>query len=163
VQLSGNLIAVLSQCLCPRIDTDGMLAGYEFMYVTPGIQNLIRENKSFRIDSEIQTGKKFGMQLLDDNLFMHYSAGRISAEECIDKSKNPGYMVDKMHKAGLDITIGDDLIAEAEAVAAESSGAAAAAAAGKPGGAPDSAAAEKERLAQIQANRERMQRAAQKK
>ena len=54
-----------------------MLAGYEFMYVTPGIQNLIRENKSFRIDSEIQTGKRFGMQLLDDNLWvpLHGRAG----------------------------------------------------------------------------------------
>ena len=50
-----------------------MIAAYEFMYVTPGIQNLIRENKSFRIDSEIQTGKKFGMQLLDDNLWMNCS------------------------------------------------------------------------------------------
>ena len=158
VQLSGNLIAVLSQCLCPRIDTDGMLAGYEFMYVTPGIQNLIRENKSFRIDSEIQTGKKFGMQLLDDNLYMHYSAGRISAEECIDKSKNPGYMVDKMHKAGIDVTIGDDLIAddEPEPVAA------AAPVAAKPG-TPDAGAAEKERQAQMQANRERMQKMQQKK
>src|SRR4051794_19799227 len=76
VQLANNLIAVLSQCLCPRIDTEGMLAGYEFMYVTPGIQNLIREDKSFRIDSEIQTGKKFGMQLLDDNLWMNFSLGR---------------------------------------------------------------------------------------
>src|SRR4029078_7832499 len=67
VQLAGNLIAVLSQALCPRIDTDGMLAASEFMYVTPSIQNLIRDNKSFRIDSDIQTGKRFGMQLLDDN------------------------------------------------------------------------------------------------
>ena len=46
VQLANNLIAVLSQALCPRVDTDGMVAAYEFMYVTPGIQNLIRENKS---------------------------------------------------------------------------------------------------------------------
>src|SRR5438046_2789386 len=96
VQLANNLIAVLSQTLCPRIDTDGMLAAYEFMYCTPGIQNLIRENKSFRIDSEIQTGKKFGMQLLDDNLWMNFQAGKISAEEAIDKSKNPGGMVDRM-------------------------------------------------------------------
>src|SRR5205823_13403570 len=109
VQLAGNLIAVLSQALCPRVDTDGMLAAYEFMYVTPGIQNLIREAKSFRIDSEIQTGKKFGMQLLDDNLWNNYTAGKISAEECIDKSRNPGYMVDRMRKAGIDVEIGDDL------------------------------------------------------
>src|ERR1700710_2022607 len=99
VQLSGNLIAVLSQTLCPRVDTDGMLAAYEFMFVTPGIQNLIREAKSFRIDSEIQTGKKYGMQLLDDNLWHHYQAGRISAEETIDKSKSPGLMVDRFHRA----------------------------------------------------------------
>ena len=96
VQLASNLIAVLSQALCPRVDTDGMVAAYEFMYCTPGIQNLIRDNKSFRIDSEIQTGKKFGMQLLDDNLWGHFLAGRISAEEAIDKSKNPGGMVDRM-------------------------------------------------------------------
>src|SRR5213595_773415 len=115
VQLAGNMIAVLSQCLCPRIDTDGMMAAYEFMYVTPGIQNLIRENKSFRIDSEIQTGKKFGMQLLDDNLWMHFQAGRISAEEAIDKSKIPGAMVDKMQRHGHNVQTNDEaLMAEAE-------------------------------------------------
>src|SRR6478736_6619620 len=110
VQLANNLIAVLSQTLCPRIDQEGRLAAYEFMYVTPGIQNLIRENKSFRIDSEIQTGKKFGMQLLDDNLWMHYQAGRISAEECIDKSKNPGLMVDKLQKAGVMVQSADEAL-----------------------------------------------------
>src|SRR6478609_1870892 len=115
VQLAGNLIAVLSQALCPRVDTDGMVAAYEFMYVTPGIQNLIRDNKSFRIDSEIQTGKRYGMQLLDDNLWMHYQAGRISAEEAIDKSKNPGYMVDRMQKNGFMVDVEDDgLLGDAE-------------------------------------------------
>ncbi|MDB5290315.1 MAG: pilT 3, partial [Phycisphaerales bacterium] len=114
VQLANNLIAVLSQALCPRVDTDGMVAAYEFMYVTPAIQNLIRDNKSFRIDSEIQTGKRYGMQLLDDNLWGHFQAGRISAEECIDKSKHPGQMVDKMHRAGLNVDIQDDAL-EAEA------------------------------------------------
>src|SRR5213596_2853159 len=99
VQLANNMIAVLSQALCPRSDTDGMVAAYEFLYVTPGVQNLIREAKTFRIDSEIQTGKKFGMQLLDDNLWMNFQAGKISAEEAIDKSKNPGGMVDRMKRA----------------------------------------------------------------
>src|SRR5438309_510819 len=118
VQLANNLIAVLSQALCPRVDTDGRLAAYEFMYVTPGIQNLIRENKSYRIDSEIQTGKRYGMQLLDDNLWMHYQAGRISAEEAIDKSKQPGQMVDKMHRNGIMVDEEDDaLLAEAEEAA----------------------------------------------
>jgi twitching motility protein PilT len=155
VQLANNLIAVLSQTLCPRIDTDGMLAAYEFMYVTPGIQNLIRENKSFRIDSEIQTGKRYGMQLLDDNLWMHFTAGRISAEEAIDKSKNPGFMVDKMQRAGVMVNKEDDaLLAEAEdaAAAGGAPGAAGAPVPGKPGG-----GGEAERQAAQAAARARMQ------
>src|SRR5688500_12472498 len=148
VQLSGNLIAVLSQALCPRVDTDGMLAAYEFMYVTPGIQNLIRENKSFRIDSEIQTGKRYGMQLLDDNLWMHFQAGRISAEEAIDKSKVPGMMVDRMQRAGIMVQTKDEaLMAEA---ADAGGGAAAPAAGGAAGGGEDKAAL-------AAANRARMQ------
>ena len=114
VQLANNLIAVLSQCLCPRADTDGMIAAYEFMYVTPSIQNLIRDNKSYRIDSDIQTGKRFGMQLLDDNLWMNFQAGKISKEEAIDKSKNPGGMVARMEKHG--IMAGDEAL---QAVASE--------------------------------------------
>src|SRR5436190_22440247 len=115
VQLAGNLLSVLSQCLCPRVDTDGMLAAYEFMYVTPSIQNLIRENKSFRIDSDIQTGKRYGMQLLDDNLWMNFNAGKISKEEAIDKSKNPGQMVARMQKNGVMVQTKDDaLLAEIE-------------------------------------------------
>src|SRR5580765_5373372 len=81
VQLANNLIAVLSQTLCPRADQEGRLAAYEFMYVTPSIQNLIREGKTFRIDSDIQTGKRYGMQLLDDNLWIHFQAGKIAKEE----------------------------------------------------------------------------------
>ena len=109
VQLGNNLIAVLSQTLCPRVDAEGRVAAYEFMYITPGIQNLIRENKVFRIDSEIQTGKKYGMQLLDDHLWQLFNAGKISAEEAIDKSKNAGYMADRLNKAGVLNVGGDEL------------------------------------------------------
>src|SRR5437016_4241931 len=161
VQLAGNLIAVLSQALCPRVDTEGMLAAYEFMYVTPGIQNLIRENKSFRIDSEIQTGKRYGMQLLDDNLWMHFTAGRISPEETIDKSKNPGYMVDKMQKNGYQVDVEDDaLMAEAdEADGGEAAGGGAGVKNKPPAppGAGGAAAAEAEKAAVAAANRARMQ------
>jgi len=151
VQLSGNLIAVLSQALCPRADTDGMIAAYEFMYVTPGIQNLIRDNKSFRIDSDIQTGKKFGMQLLDDNLWMNFQAGKISKEEAIDKSKNPGSMVDRMQKADIMVEgIDEGLLADAEEQAAAESKA-------KPGAPGGGAQSEAERAAQIAANRARLQ------
>jgi twitching motility protein PilT len=67
-QLSVALIGVLSQALLPRIG-GGRCAAYEILIVTPGIANLIRENKVFRITSSIQTGAKFGMQLMDDALF----------------------------------------------------------------------------------------------
>jgi twitching motility protein PilT len=159
VQLSGNLIAVLSQALCPRADTDGMIAAYEFMYVTPGIQNLIRDNKSFRIDSDIQTGKKYGMQLLDDNLWMNFQAGKISKEEAIDKSKNPGGMVDRMQKADIQVDdIGDEaLLAEADEQGGDGAagGSAAKLKPNSPGGA-GGAQSEAERQAQIAANRARM-------
>lgn len=100
VQLSTALICILSQVLLTRVDVAGMVAAYEFLVVTPAISNLIRENKTFRIDSAIQTGKKFGMQLLDDHLWSLYSRGMISAEEMIDKSKNPSDLTDKVHRIG---------------------------------------------------------------
>jgi len=95
VQISTNLIAVLSQAICPRLDK-GMVAAFEFMVVTPAIANLIRENKTFRIDSSIQTGKKYGMQLLDEHLLTLYKDKIISAEDAMDKARNPGEIQDKI-------------------------------------------------------------------
>ncbi len=100
VQLSVALIAVLSQQLLARADKPGRVAAYEFLVVTPAISNLIRENKTFRIDSAIQTGKKFGMQLLDDHLWSLYSKGLISAEEMIDKGKDASELTQKVHRSG---------------------------------------------------------------
>jgi twitching motility protein PilT len=145
---------VLSQALCPRVDTDGMVAAYEFMYVTPSIQNLIRENKVFRIDSEIQTGKRFGMQLLDDTLWDLFHAGKISKEEAIDKSKVPGQMMEKFTRMGLDGGLGDEL-PEGEGGGGDASGTPA-----KPkppaGGGGGSTTSDAERRAQMEANRARM-------
>ncbi|RMD61225.1 MAG: PilT/PilU family type 4a pilus ATPase, partial [Planctomycetota bacterium] len=100
VQISTTLLAVLSQQLLSRIDTKGMVAAYEFLVITPAISNFIRDAKTFRIDSAIQTGKKFGMQLLDDHLWQLYSKGIISAEDMVDKAKNPETLRDKVHEAG---------------------------------------------------------------
>lgn len=95
IQLSSNLIAVLSQALCPLATGRGRIAAYEFMVVTPAIANLIRENKTYRIDSSIQTGKKLGMQLLDEHLWKLYDTGIINLEEMIDKGRQPGALQDK--------------------------------------------------------------------
>jgi twitching motility protein PilT len=95
IQLSANLIAVLSQALCPLATGRGRVAAYEFMLVTPAIANLIRENKTYRIDSSIQTGKKLGMQLLDEHLWQLYDTGKITLEEMIDKGRAPGALQEK--------------------------------------------------------------------
>jgi len=89
VQLSTNLLAVLSQTLLPKKGTGGRVAAYEFLVITPAICNLIRENKTYRIDSAIQTGKKYGMQLLDDHLWKLYEEEICEAEECIERARHP--------------------------------------------------------------------------
>jgi twitching motility protein PilT len=101
VQISEALIAVLCQALMPRQDARGMIAAFEFMVVTNAIANLVRENKVFRIPSAIQTGKRLGMQLLDDHLFSLYREGKISEEDAVDRSQSPGEIQDKinMHKS----------------------------------------------------------------
>jgi len=94
-QLSINLLAVLSQMLCPLAAGKGRVAAYEFMVVTPAISNLIRENKSYRIDSNIQTGRKLGMQLLDEHLWQLYESGKITLEEMLDKGRDAGALQDR--------------------------------------------------------------------
>jgi twitching motility protein PilT len=98
VQLSTNLIAVLSQILCPKKTGKGRVAAYEFMVVTPAIANLIRENKTYRIESSIQIGKNQGMQLLDDHLWELYEKDLITIEEMLDKSRYPSAMLEKAEK-----------------------------------------------------------------
>lgn len=107
VQMSTNLMASLSQALLPR-QPKGMVAAYEFMVTTPAIANLIRENKTYRIDSAIQTGKKFGMQLLDEHLWSLYSSGQVSAEDAVDRSRNPGALQDKIDKHRRGMNVEDD-------------------------------------------------------
>ncbi len=111
VQLSTNLIAVLSQVLLPRLGVSGRVAGYEFMVVTPAIANLIRENKTYRIDSSIQTGKKFGMQLLDEHLWQLYERGMVGAADMLDCARNPGDLKVKVeaHDADAAAELGDQI------------------------------------------------------
>ena len=98
-QLSVALIAVLSQQLMKR-KPKGMVAAYEFMVVTPAIANLIREAQSFKIPSAIQTGKKFGMKLLDDFLWELYEKDLIDAGDMIDRASNADNLIEKVHRAG---------------------------------------------------------------
>jgi twitching motility protein PilT len=97
-QLSTALIGVLSQALLPK-KPDGLVAAYEMMVVTPAIQNLIRENKVYRIDSSIQTGRKHGMFLLDENLFKLWKNGLCAKEEVLGKSSKPQELAAKIAQA----------------------------------------------------------------
>jgi twitching motility protein PilT len=84
-QLSTALMGVLSQTLLPR-KTEGIVAAYEMMVVTPAIANLIRENKTYRIESSIQTGKKDGMFLLDETLFRLWKNDVCAKEVVLSKA-----------------------------------------------------------------------------
>src|SRR5207244_12387301 len=99
VQLSTSLIAVLSQVLLARVDKPGRVACYEFLVVTPAIANLIRENKTFRIDSAIQTGRKHGMFLMDETLFKLWKDGVVEKEECLMRAIRPQELAAKIAQA----------------------------------------------------------------
>lgn len=97
-QLSTSIIAVLSQQLLAR-KPKGMVAAYEFMVVTSAIANLIREGKTFRINSALQTGRKYGMQLMDDALFNLWKNQLCEEADVIVRANNPGDLRDKIAKA----------------------------------------------------------------
>jgi twitching motility protein PilT len=86
-QLSTSVIGILSQALLPKIG-GGRVAAYEMLVVTSAIANLIRENKTFRITSAIQTGQKLGMQLLDDHMFKLWKEGVVEKKEILIKANS---------------------------------------------------------------------------
>jgi twitching motility protein PilT len=98
IQLSTVLQAVISQLLVPRVDKPGRVAIFEIMVNTPSIGALIRDNKTFRIQSDIQTGAKYGMVTLDSFLIEKWQAGMIAEEEVITKAQDPTTIVQKLQE-----------------------------------------------------------------
>ncbi len=86
--LSDGLRAVIAQVLFKRIDKKGRCAALEILIANPAVRNLIREAKTYQIPSMIQTGKKYGMQLLDDAIMDLYTKRWISAEESYAKAND---------------------------------------------------------------------------
>ncbi len=97
-QLATSIIGILAQQLLPRIG-GGRVAGFETLVVTPGIANLIRENKVFRITSAIQTGSKHGMMLLDDHLFQHWRKELVTKEDALAKANSPDELAKRIAAA----------------------------------------------------------------
>ena len=89
--LADALKAVVSQTLMKRIDTKGRVAALEILICTPAVRNLVREGKTYQIPSVMQTGKKYGMQSLDDALLELLQRKKISSEDayinCYEKQK----------------------------------------------------------------------------
>jgi twitching motility protein PilT len=102
--LADGLRAVISQTLFKRIDKVGRIVALEILIATPGVRNLIREGKSHQIPSMIQTGKKFGMTLLDDSIMELFKRGAISAEEAYVKSNDKARFRPLLRGAPADFT-----------------------------------------------------------
>ena len=100
-QLSSSIVAVISQILLVRKDRPGRIAAFEIMIATPSIRSLIRDNKTFRITSDIQTGAKWGMVTLDAHLLALYERGLISYEDLMTKCQDMEGVIQKMQLTGL--------------------------------------------------------------
>ena len=95
-QLSGNLVAVISQLLLPKKDGKGRVAVFEVMMATPAIQHMIREKKTHSIISAIQTGRQLGMNTLDESLFDRYQRGMLDRNEMLRAADKPEEILEKL-------------------------------------------------------------------
>ncbi len=98
-QLASSVQAVISQVLCKKVG-GGRIAGYEIMVTTTSIASLIRDNKTFRIPSDIQTGAGLGMITMDTHLMSLFNRELITADECVEKAQDPTIMRDKLLAMG---------------------------------------------------------------
>jgi twitching motility protein PilT len=102
--LSDGLRAVIAQVLFKRIDKKGRCAAMEVMVATPAVRNLIREAKTHQLPSMIQTGKQYGMQLLDDAIMQLYEKGWISPDEAYAKANTKALFRPFLKKPPADFT-----------------------------------------------------------
>ncbi len=100
IQLSTVLQGVISQRLIPNATNDGRVAAFEVMLACPAIQNLIRENKTYQIQSVLQTNRQMGMQTLDNALFDLYVNGKIAKTEAIRYAIEPAAMEKALQTGG---------------------------------------------------------------
>ena len=98
-QLASSLVAVISQVLCKKIG-GGRIAGYEIMINTTSISAMIRENKTFRITSDIQTGGNLGMITMDAHLLSLVNRQLVTPDEALEKAQDPIAMREKLTQMG---------------------------------------------------------------
>ena len=99
-QLASNLLCVLSQVLCPRANTSGRVAAFEVMFRSDAIANLIRESKTFRIQTELEVNQARGMISLDKHLYQLITQGEITQEEGLMKAQYPIELQQRLQQMG---------------------------------------------------------------
>lgn len=87
-QLAFVLEGIVTQTLLPKLSGRGRAMAAEILVVTPAIRALIRDDKVHQIYSLMQSGKKFGMQTLNDSLYQLYVSRQVSADECVRASSD---------------------------------------------------------------------------
>jgi twitching motility protein PilT len=102
--LADALRAVISQTLFKRRDIKGRVAALEILICTAAVRNLIREGKTYQIPSAMQTGKKYGMQTLDDAIMDLMKKTWISAEDAYMYSTEKAKFVGYLKKPPVDFT-----------------------------------------------------------
>ena len=102
--LSDGLRAIVAQVLFKRIDIKGRCVALEILIATAAVRNLIREAKTHQIPSMIQTGKKYGMILLDDAIMDLLNRGMISADEAYMKANDNGRFRPLLNSPPVDFT-----------------------------------------------------------
>lgn len=98
--VSTNLLAALVGELCSRLGAGGLVPAYEFLVNTPAVSELIYAGRLDQLDLAIQTGKQYGMQLLDEHLFALYEGGTIAAEEAVEHARRPAEMQRRVEQTG---------------------------------------------------------------
>ncbi|MGH7618365.1 MAG: type IV pilus twitching motility protein PilT, partial [Gemmatimonadaceae bacterium] len=85
-QLAFCLEGIITQTLLPRASGKGRAMAAEILVVTPAIRALIRDDKIHQIYSMMQSGKKYGMQTMNDALYNLYMSKAVSLEEVLRAS-----------------------------------------------------------------------------
>jgi twitching motility protein PilT len=98
-QLAFVLEGVITQTLLPKAKGRGRAMAAEILVVTPAVRALIRDDKIHQIYSTMQSGKKFGMQTMNDALYNLYVSREVAEEECLRASHDPNEFLRMIGKA----------------------------------------------------------------
>ena len=101
-QLAFVLEGIITQVLLPKISGRGRAMAAEVLVVTPAIRALIRDGKVHQIYSLMQSGKKFGMQTMNDALYQLYVNRLVSADDCVRSSGDPNEFLRMIGKGPMD-------------------------------------------------------------